>query len=134
MGERSYEGAWDLVPELCFYEVGNAPERARYEIIVRNNEVHFTISWLQNGREDSLAFGGPIDGRLRPSDGPPDSRVSYTHINAQTLDSSVVVDNVEVAYARRRVSDDGSLMAVLQVNKAPDGSSVRLTQLYRRSD
>lgn len=43
-----------------------------------------------------------------------------------------MVAGTRIAFARRQVSQDGRLMAVLQVNRKPDGSLVRITQVYSR--
>ncbi|WP_428774374.1 hypothetical protein [Vibrio sp.] len=128
-------GMWHLIPELCFYESGEAPKSCVYNISIAEGYANFTLSWVQqDGMEFEIEFGGMADSIARDVDAPPGAQASYTIIDGQTLDSSMLIQGKEVAYARRRVSDDGQLMAVLQVNHSADGVQRRITQVYRRAD
>lgn len=130
---RKYEGEWIMLPELSFYQVGEAPESGRYHIEILGDDVRFSIDWVTNGVNQSVSFEGPLDGQLHRINTVPDGFTSFTHIDANTLESTLVVKEMEMAYARRQVSNDGKLLAILQVNKQSDGSSVRISQVYRRS-
>ena len=44
----------------------------------------------------------------------------------------MLMNGVELGYARRVSSEDGTLMSVLQVNTSPSGQKVRVTQVYKR--
>ncbi len=134
-------GQWQLIPELSFYQEGEPPLCALYEISVIGNEATFKLSWKQHdGKENSLEFGGIADSAARElgsqkdasAQATPRASASYTIVDDQTLDSAVFVDDVEVAYARRVVSNDNGLMSVLQSNATADGSRIRITQVYRR--
>ncbi|MEM1302244.1 MAG: hypothetical protein AAGH17_06665 [Pseudomonadota bacterium] len=121
-----------MLPELSFYEEGDAPKLGRYNIDVVENDVVFSVQWTDDSGDHEISFGGPLDGQLYPTDLAPNSFTSFTQIDDSTLESAVVMNDVEVAYARRQASIDGDLLAVLQVNRKPDGSIVRITQVYRR--
>lgn len=126
-------GKWELIPELSFYEEGEPPLRCEYEISVKENKAEFRLWWKQrDGEEKEMAFGDVADGIARDLSNPPGAQASYTLVDEQTLDSSMFVDGIELAYARRVVSDCDSLMAVLQSNVTPSGERIRITQVYRR--
>lgn len=133
MTNRKYEGRWVLVPELSFYQEGEIPQAGRYDIDVLEKDISFSVHWVVNEEEHSLEFTGPLDGQLHSSEVLPEAYMSYTHVDDQTLESSLVVNDIEVAFARRQVSNDGDLLAVLQVNRKANGSIVRISQVYRRS-
>lgn len=126
-------GKWELIPELSFYEEGEPPLRGEYEIRVEENRTHFRLRWKQrNGEEKQIEFGDVADGIARDVPNPPGAQASYTPVDDRTLDSSMFVDGIELAYARRVVSDCDSLMAVLQSNVTPSGERIRISQVYRR--
>ncbi len=129
---RKYTGRWQLIPELCFYETGNAPEDATYDISVAGPRVEVSITWTKDGERETIEFGGPLDGSLHPLNPSPNSEVSCTHIDEATLESAVFIDGVRTGFARRQVSEDGSLMSVLQITASGDGAETRILQVYRR--
>lgn len=86
-----------------------------------------------------MTFEGPPDGSRQtlPSDDPRSaSQVTFslTRVDSRTLDSRAFRDDVEIAYARRVVSEDGDLLAIVQEGSRPDGDRFRNFQLYRRVD
>ena len=130
---HEYAGQWQLLPELSFYETGRAPDRGVYTISVHEGSVAFIIEWTLDGENHSVSFGGPLDGELHPAPRPEGAMTAYTRVSSRILESTLVVDDAVVAVARRQVSEDGQLMAVLQQNLSPDGDEVRITQVYRRA-
>jgi hypothetical protein len=130
---RHYEGQWELIPELCFYEEGEPPASGLYEIRVTDGAVAIIVKWATaSGETPAIEYGGPIDGVRRVAAQKGATSVSYSEIDDFTLDSAAYLDDLEVAYARRRVSNDGRLLATLQVNRRADGFTSRTTQVYRR--
>jgi hypothetical protein len=135
----SFLGVWLLIPELSIYQVGEPPASGRYEISANGDRLEFAVRWTSqaNGPEQTTAFGGPADGSAITLPVPagvsaPDT-FTITRIDAQTLDSAALMQGETVSYARRRVSDDGSLMSVVQETHLPDGRIVRNFQVYRRA-
>ena len=132
--EHAYSAKWILIPELSFYEQGEPPLSGEYHISVKDDTASFAISWTPaGGEETSIGFGGPLDGQPHDVEQPAGAKASYTRIDQYTLDSAMFMNGQEVAYARRLVSHDGQLMAVLQTGFKPDGSSFRNTQVYRKA-
>ena len=130
---HAYSAKWLLIPELSFYEEGQPPASGTYQISVEDDAASFSITWTTvEGQELSVEFAGLLDGQLHDVEQPEGAQASYTRIDNQTLDSTMVMNGVEVAYARRIVSNDGELMSVLQTSVRPDGSSFRNTQVYRK--
>lgn len=129
-------GTWQLVPELSLYEGGPLPAGCIYDIRCEGGRVDVAMTFTMElgGTEHRVSYGGPLDGSaqaLAASAGGPDA-LSLTRIDASTLDSAALKGGEVVAYGRRVVSVDGQLMAIVQQNKRPDGSSVRNFQVYRR--
>lgn len=86
-------------------------------------------------KEHSTEFGGRADAvpiSLPAAPGMPDA-FTRTRIDAGTLDSAALRGGEQVAYARRVVTEDGSLMAVVQEHVAPNGQRLRNFQVYRRA-
>jgi len=133
----TYLGTWVLVPELSLYAVGAPPTAGTY-VIERNatGGLMLSVRWQMPGdpTEQTMQFGGPSDGTHVPLDGGssgPDV-MTLTHVDAKTLDSAALRAGVQVAYARRVVSADGQLLAVVQELGSPDGARFRNFQVYRR--
>lgn len=133
----AYLGTWVLVPELSLYAVGVPPTAGTY-IIERNatGELMLSVRWQMPGdpTEHAIQFGGPSDATPVPLEGGssgPDA-MTLTHVDARTLDSAALRAGVQVAYARRVVSADGQLLAVVQELGSPDGARFRNFQVYRR--
>ena len=128
-----YLGTWTLVPELCIYEEGTRPLSGIYQISQRDNDVRISIDWeAPDGSKHHVEFQAPDNGERQPSSNPGTSHLSITRINPFILDSSAYAENEEVAYARRRASEDGLLLSTVQVGRRPNGTSLRNFQVYRR--
>ncbi len=129
-----YVGTWILVPELCIYEEGNPPLSGVYRIAQIDDVVQISIDWqAQDGSKHQIQFQAPDSGVRQPGkSGAPD--LSITRVSPLILDSRAYVGDDEVAYAHRRASDDGRLLATVQVGRRPDGTSFRNFQVYRRQD
>ena len=131
-------GHWQLVPELSLYALGPPPLRGTYLIRRDGDTVQLQLRWAMppDGPEQAIAFGGPMDGTPQPvadagSGAGPDS-FTLTRVDASTLDSAALRNGAVVAYARRVVSADGSLLAVVQEGPHPEGGRFRNFQVYRR--
>jgi hypothetical protein len=133
-----YLGEWELIPELSLYASGNPPALGRYIIAqVGEDQLALEVRWRMPGDTDdrSTRFGGAADGSriaLPPSDAGPDA-FSLTHVDDHTLDSAAFRAGIRLAYARRAVSANGALLAVVQEHLDAAGSPVRNFQLYRRA-
>ena len=124
-------GKWELIPELCQYQVGNIPDQATYEIVKRGEDIVFTVEWSADGQDLGVTFSAPADGSIEPSDNDmPAHRI--IPINDNQLDGEALVEDHRVAYASRKVSADGQLLSVLQVNGVGSEHEHRIFQVYRR--
>ena len=130
-----YLGAWDLVPELSLYELGEPPASGHYTIELRDDgALMLRVKWQQAPGDSprETAFGGRADGSPQHLPGVSNS-FSLTRVDAYTLDSAALSDGRVVAYARRVASRDGALLSVVQEQVAPDGKRTRNFQVYRRA-
>jgi hypothetical protein len=127
-----YFGTWELIPELSLYESGPLPTSCTYTVEERGEAVHVTMTWRfeADGPESRTEFGGPSDGTRHVLDG--GVTFSVTRIGERTLDSHAFRGDDIVAYARRTVSADGALMAIVQEGERPGGGRFRNFQVYRR--
>jgi hypothetical protein len=134
--EDRYLGVLELLPELSLYAYGPLPISGIYRIEASAQGIRFRITWKMqaDGPEQATEFGGPADGVRQPlpqGGAGPDS-FTITRVDAATLDSAAWRGDQVIAYARRAVSADGSLMAVVQEGMLPDGQRFRNFQVYRR--
>ncbi len=132
-----YLGTWQLVPELSLYAQGEPPAVGVYVLSGEGDRVQAAIRWRMPGDEDwrSTGFSGAVDDSrqaLEPAaPGAPDA-FSLRRVDARTLDSAAWAGETRLAWARRRASADGALLAVVQEGLLPDGGSFRNFQVYRR--
>jgi hypothetical protein len=131
-----YLGTWELIPELSLYDFGPLPASCTYEVLQHGREIHVRMRWTlePGGTESMMEFAGPPDGSRRDLDGAP-AGVSFSlaRIDARTLDSTAFRGDEVYAYARRAVSSDGELLAIVQEGQRPDGGKFRNFQVYRRA-
>jgi|GEM_PF-740859 len=129
----SHAGTWQLVPELCIYQSGEVPREGIYAISISGGRAEFSIEWTtQEGEQHSAAFGGRMDGSRQPVAAGSPAEFSIQK-SGDSLDSTVWLNGDRIAYAQRRVSDDGVLLSTIQEGIDSSGSSYRNFQVYRRS-
>ena len=124
-------GTWVLLPELCFYSNGTPPESGRYEIGLIDGRFVFGIQWVAGGEARSTSFSAPADSEAELTEIPGLTHVQVEAPDPQTLDSSAFAGEDRLAFARRRVSNDGQLLSVFQTNQSPDGPT-ETYQVYKR--
>jgi hypothetical protein len=129
-------GTWRLVPELSVYTTGMAPVEGTYDITLTSpGEIDIRICWRMEGdaTDNTIHFGGTVDGvhhRL-PEVGSGPNAFTLSRIDERILDSAALRGDEVLAYARRVVSRDGQLMAVVQETHVA-GEKLRNFQVYRR--
>lgn len=132
-----YLGTWELLPELSLYAAGTPPTAGTYVISRDPSGLTLHITWRlpDDTTERSTQFGGPADSSPVPLPTTPGGAdaLTLTHVNDDTLDSAGLRSGETIAYARRVVSADGSLLAVVQEFTTPDGNKLRNFQVYRRA-
>lgn len=126
-----YFGIWDLIPELCHYSKGKAPETASYEIAPQGDRIAFAISWRAEGQDADVTFAPLADGTIEESEvNMPAHRIIT--VSDYQLDGEAFIGERRVASASRRVSADAGLMSVLQVNEFVEGEVDTVFQVYKR--
>jgi hypothetical protein len=132
MHTDTYLGTWDLIPELCIYEQGEAPRSGVYTIGESEGVVSISMSWTDaEGEQHAIEYGGLPDGSEHPLEAPDLTHMTLTRIDSSTLDSAAYKGEDQMMYARRTAHDD--LLTTLQRIKTEDDGSVSIFQVYSRS-
>lgn len=132
----AFIGTWRLVPELSLYTTGAAPVAGTYDIVAAGpSAIDISICYRMEGDavDKTIHFGGRMDGshQALPDSGAGPNAFTLTRIDERTLDSAALRGDEVLAFARRVVSLDGSLMAVMQETHI-GGEKLRNFQVYRR--
>ena len=129
----TYFGSWELIPELCHYSKGKAPDAALYQIDDEGERIAFTISWTADGQDQTVSFAPLADGTMEEAEvNMPAHRI--IPVSDSQLDGEAFIGDRRIATASRRVSMDGTLLSVLQVNEFVEGEVERVFQVYRRRE
>ncbi len=132
MNTDTYLGSWELIPELCIYERGEAPASALYTVTESEGVISISIDWIdREGEKHHIEFGGVPDGSPQSSEAPGITHMTLTRLNSSTLDSAAYNGNEQTMYARRMAHDD--LLSTLQRISTDDGE-FSVFQVYRRLD
>ncbi len=127
----TYFGTWELIPELCHYSKGKAPDAALYQIDDEGDRIAFTVTWTADGHEQSVSFAPLADGTMEEAEvNMPAHRI--IPVGDDQLDGEAFIEDHLVAYASRKVSADGKLLSVLQINGVGSEHEHRIFQVYRR--
>ena len=127
-----YVGDWQLIPELSLYANGVPPTAGRYTITQSaGGALILEVSWRMPGDHTDriIRFGGPADGSriaMPPADVGPDA-FTLMPVDEHTLDSAAYRGQHRVAYARRVVSQDHALLAVVQETVATTRCDIEST-------
>ncbi len=126
-----YFGTWELIPELCIYSKGKVPESASYQIEDQGARIAFTVAWRADGQNGEVRFAPLADGTIEDAE---DDMAAHRIIivSDYQLDGEAFVGERRIATASRRVSHDGDLLSVLQVNEFVEGEVDTVFQLYKR--
>ena len=131
MSIEAYLGTWELIPELCIYEQGEAPQTGIYRITQTDGVVSISIDWLDRENvEHHVEFRGVPDGSEMPTEVPGLTHMTLTKINSSTLDSAAYNGEQRIMYARRVAH--GNLLSTLQ-RITTDAGSISIFQVYRRA-
>ena len=131
---KGFLGRWQLIPESCQYEQGEAPIEGSYEISDDNGVLHFTMSWRDaSGESHQVSFSGVPDGSKQPfSGGELADALSVTAVSERELRSSAFYQGKELMVAQRQLDETGQAMRITQVVRLPDGSQPANVSVYRR--
>jgi hypothetical protein len=131
MHTDTYLGTGELIPELCIYEQGEAPQQGEYTIAEADGTFLILISWTdaQNDKH-SIEFSGAPDGSNYPTEAPGLTHMTLTRVSPGILDSAAYNEEVQMIYARR-IAHDNLLSIWQRINT--DNGSISIFQVYRRA-
>lgn len=128
-------GTWDLLPESCDYQQGDAPRSGTYLIEEdESGRLSFTVDWTDaEGASHQATLSGMPDGKPAPfAGGDLADAVSVQAVSTRELNSSAFYKGKKRMVAQRQLDDTGMAMRVTQVIYFPDGSQLANVGIYRK--
>lgn len=118
----SFLGQWELVPESCIYEQGEAPLSAAYTIEENDGALTFHMEWTDSsGESHKYSFSGRPDGEQKPfAGGDLADALSITAVSDTELNSAAFFKGRELMKATRTLENDGVYMDIRQSVVLPD--------------
>src|SRR3954470_19924753 len=110
---RAFEATWQLIPERCSYEHELPPRSGTYKIAATPEGLAFTLDWISSsGSVEHTEF------RLRWE---AESPIPLGLVAPRTLNTAGERDDVVVAHATRKLSEDGNELEVIQRGQTSEG-------------
>ena len=129
----SFLGTWQLVPESCRYDQGEAPASGTYRISVAPDGVlSLTTQWQDSaGQSHSFTLSGPPDGSKAAFDGGDlADALAITAVSPRELNSYAYLRGKELMVAQRQLDETGQAMRVTQMVRLPDGTRPSNVSVY----
>lgn len=132
----AFLGTWELDPTHLDYELGQPPKQGTYTIKASAERYLISMSWITPDNQDmQMHYEAIPDGKVYPYTNTPGvDAMSMTRVDDRTLDSAAFKDGVQINYARRKLSEDGLTMTILQSGATPDGGEYRNTAVYKKQE
>ena len=130
---EKFLGQWVLDVASCEYEQGDPPKYERHHLRIDGEEL--IIEMNRTDADDqihNLTFITRVNGERTPFNGGPLADEVSATLNGNELSVSAWRAGVELMFAERRISDDGSRMDLYQQVNLPDGSSPSNQAIFRR--
>ena len=126
-------GRWELDPNQSVYQFGTPPASGVYVIDYDGVRLRFVIEWTTaEGQAMQTTVEAIPDGQDHPYDAPGVDAINYELTPDGALDSTAKRGAAVVAYARRRLSEDGQLMFIRQQGQTPTGQAFTNASVYLR--
>ena len=132
---EAFLGLWQLIPESCRYQQGDAPRSGTYRIDEpQPGHLRFTAMWIDgDGNDQSVTFEGPADGRQMPFDGGDlADALAIAAVSDRELNSYAYRAGQELMVAQRQLDATGAAMRITQLVRLPNGESPANVSIYRR--
>ncbi len=131
---RDFLGLWQLIPQSCQYEQGDAPTAGSYRIEEGDDGVLvFTAEWTDaDGKTDAVSLSGKPDGIKVPFEGKLVDAFAVEAVSARELNSYAYFEGRELMIAQRQLDASGQAMRITQVVRLPGGHSPANVSVYRR--
>lgn len=127
----TFLGTWQLDPEQNKYQLGDPPQSGLYIIKLNGEGYLVTMKWTSHDNQDfEMSYEAIPDGKDYPTDAPNVDSMSMTRVDDKTLDSSAMVGNTVIAFARRILSEDNNTMTITQSGKTSDGDDFANVSVY----
>ncbi len=131
---REFLGLWQLIPESCQYEQGDAPTSGSYQIEEQDDgTLMFTARWTDaDGKEDAVSFSGKADGVKVPFESELVDSFAVEAVSARELNTYAYHQGRELMVAQRQLDASGQAMRITQLVRLPHGHSPANVSVYRR--
>jgi hypothetical protein len=133
-GLEKFLGQWVLDVATCVYEQGLPPKYESHHLRMEGDELIIDMNRTDaDGQIHNLTFRTRVDGQRMPFNGGPlADEISAVLNGGSELSVSAWRAGIELMFAERRISDDGSQMDLYQQVNLPDGSSPSNEATFRR--
>jgi hypothetical protein len=129
----NFLATWHLDAGQSEYEAGDPPRAGSYDISFDGQKLTFAMDWVDAaGHKHTLSFDGVPDGVDYPFENPAVDSVALIPVDAYNLDSVSKKDNQILAYANRKLSENGQTMYVTQSGTLPNGEKFVNKAVYHR--
>lgn len=128
-------GQWVLDTATCQYEQGDPPKFESHTLYLDGDHLMIDITRTDaDGEIHNLSFRTRVDGVREAFDGGPlADEISATLNEDAELALSAWRVGVELMFAERRITGDGSTMELYQQVNLPNGASPSNTATFRRT-
>lgn len=132
--DDAFLGTWVLQPAQSQYAFGQPPKTGTYQVSALGHQYRMDIHWTDaSDNPFETAYQSTPDGVVYPFEGSPAvDAVCTTRVDERTLDSVSYKGDVEVAHARRVLSEDGQSMTVTQSGITPQGNTFHNISVYKK--
>jgi hypothetical protein len=128
-------GTWVLDPAQSKYELGTPPKSGTYILEPDGEGLKISMTWeTAEGQNVEVSYFGIPDGKNYPYEDNPAvvDAMSMTRVDVNTLDSTAQKDGQVILYARRVLSEGGTVMTVTQSGLTPDGGQYSNVSAYNK--
>jgi hypothetical protein len=130
----AFAGTWRLDARNCFYQDGDPPRSSTQRIDVRDGRVIFHVeSVLSDGWDVSYVLSRIPDGVERRHSDPMVADTLCTRIEGRVLETISRRGDLITRHTIRTLSEDGSMLSVLQIGVNVYGKPFRNRSLYYRA-
>ncbi len=127
-------GLWRFDPAQARYQLGEPPQIGTYRLDAHGDGYLITMEWTDaRGQSYRQTYTAIPDGQLYPYGGANALvSIAMTRLDDRTLDTASFRGGERIAYAVRRLSDDGQTMQVIQSGQTPEGTPFENIAVYVR--
>ena len=130
----AFSGTWRLDPKQCVYQDGDPPRSSTQRIDIRDGRVIFHVeSVLSDGWDVSYVLSRIPDSVERRHTDPMIADTLLTRVEGRVLETISRRGGLITRHTVRTLSEDGSMLSVLQIGVNANGQPFRNRSVYYRA-